>query len=259
MEINQNINCLKEALTLLKMEEDQCVWIGEFVSLFPSDNKFGKDLNRIVQDIWNISTIAHRLEWMRGQIPKDKFVKNMWMNYASLDVDHFHIELRSIMDYLAKIISQSASKPSRLPDSFNSLLKGLTKKKYNNLLERDLIEIVESTRSWFYYLRDRRDAITHKGEYAIVFPETRDGFLFLMANQGFDNLDFKPLIMQNLNCAYFDRYAAILFSKVLVLLENVAKTIGPKFGSKIKGNNARCASSGFIVLRYWIENILDNN
>lgn len=253
-----DLNFLNEASLLLPQENGGCVWRGEFVGLLSSDPRFNRKLHRITADIWNICSLAHRLEWMRYKFQEDACLQKMWSEYAVLDIEHFHTEMRSIMDHIAIIIGASAGKKSgQIPDSFDKLIGWVDQKSNRDKIGEDLALVVESAKSWFRFIRKIRDDVLHRGNYAIVMPEIKDGILFLMYDTDFNDSDFKPIIMHSKDIAYFERYAAICFSRLLIVLENTAKLIRPKLSNAIpSARGAICTGAGFAVLRTWIENLI---
>lgn len=60
-------------------------------------------LKFIQQDIWNIETIALRLEWQKDLWNRKQLNDALWMQFAAVDIDIFHVEIRSILTILLKL------------------------------------------------------------------------------------------------------------------------------------------------------------
>ncbi len=279
--MNKDIAVVKDALSMFsfKQEKQMYIWRSRFVSLngdlhlslfsrhkndcLPIYEKF----HHVVQDVWNIGAIVDRLEWMRKKAIEDDELKNKWMYYASLDIEHFHIEMRAIMNYVAEIIYHMAddNKKGQLPKkSFRKLLNWILKKTGNReLLGEELALIVLSAERWFNKLFPVRDAIMHEGGYSLVFGEPEDGILFQVLNKrniNIVNTLSNKLIMHNdTNVIYFDRYAAILFSYLLVFLDQLAGTVQPILKGKTLNSldqNSENYCFGFAVINRWMENLI---
>lgn len=212
--MSQEVKVIQKALSLFSNHEKMgLVWSGKFVSL-STDLRFWAQQNknliqpailiqRIIQDIWNIGTLIHRLSWFRtAPIDKD-FLSHMWMPYASVDIEHFHVELRSIMDYTGEIISHVANKHGQVPDSFNKLFYWVARKQGNRKrLGEDLALVVESA-AWFPKLRGIRNALIHSGGFTLVFGSPKDGILFQVYKDMASNLIEHKTIMFNEKCCLF--------------------------------------------------------
>jgi hypothetical protein len=142
---------------------------------FPPISSF---MQYISQDISNIETITTRLEWQRDLWSKGDLDIGKWMSYAGCDIDFFHIEMRSIFDYVAKVIQRVSNQPEQVPDkSFNDLRTWLSKSRdTSKLLGEDLAELVLSV-DWFDDLKNVRDVNVHQGGMTLVFLE-KDRILF---------------------------------------------------------------------------------
>ena len=106
---------LKEAINLIHSDEKGYYWTGQFVDTSAQvhiarlhDHSLGQihqAMQNIQMDLWNVSTLIYRLEWFRNfAIQNQLDITHSWSMFASLDVEHFHVELRSILDYTANIL-----------------------------------------------------------------------------------------------------------------------------------------------------------
>ena len=104
---------LKNTLSTINRDKKGYFYSGQFVELLGDVHtnvamgaKFWdlySYLQFINQNIWNIETIALRLDWQKDLWTRDELEDGLWMLFAATDIDHFHVELRSIFDYLAKV------------------------------------------------------------------------------------------------------------------------------------------------------------
>jgi hypothetical protein len=118
-----NIREILQTTKTLLMDEDHA-WAGNFPSLCVEIhievtkqklrdarlNHLNMLTSCISQDIWNIGAIITRLSWMREKACHDSYLKQMWIYFAGADIALFHIEIKSIMDYVAEIIAEYVNK-----------------------------------------------------------------------------------------------------------------------------------------------------
>ena len=128
-------------------------------------------LIHITQDIWNIETLVFRLNWQKELFSGNQLNKILWMQFAACDIDLFHVELRSVFDYLAKLILFFTVKSGEVDTkmSFRELQQWLTRNRGNaKRLGVDLANVVADC-DWFVVLRDVPDSIVHRGGSVIFF------------------------------------------------------------------------------------------
>jgi hypothetical protein len=221
----------------------------------PSIDSF---LDYIRQDIRNIETISTRLAWQRELWLKEQLDALYWMDYAKCDIDLFHIEVRSIFDYLAKIIRRVSDKPKEVPDKgFSVLRTWLTKSQDNQKrLGKDLTDLVLSV-DWFEEVRNVRDVNVHKGGATMVFLEK--GRILFQVWKGFEKLISFPEIMYNENVVDFELYAGTYFGYLIAFLEQASRSIEkrlPPRKSEFGAGNPTIAYRELPAIYTWIERIL---
>jgi len=207
----------------------------------------------IIQDIWNISTIIKRLSWMREKACQDDYLRQMWMFFAGVDIEIFHIELRAIMNYVAELISEYTNKKGVVPTSFRKLYQWLPRNSENQkILGEDFTNLIVSAK-WFPDILNIRDMLIHQGAFTLVFGKPEDGILFQIYRDGYRELISKDFYILKENIASFERYAALYISQLLLFLEQFAKIFRNKlsFTSDIK--DSRISAAGFDVLIQWID------
>ncbi len=178
----------------------------------------------------------------------------MWLPYASVDIEHFHIEHRSIMDYVAELVAHIANKYGKVPETYRKLMNWVSKAGNRNRLGEDLAMVVESAR-WFPDLRGIRDSLIHRGGFTLVFGSPRDGILFQVLKDHVKNLIDHKFLMFNENVVYFDRYAAIYLARLFVFLELLAETIYQRHEFNSIGHSASCSSPGFYTVVGWMNSL----
>jgi len=222
---------------------------------FPPISSF---IQYIYQDVSNIETITSRLDWQRELWKNNKLDVGKWMSYAACDIDIFHIEMRSIFDYVAKVIQRISNQPKQVPDEgFNVLKTWLANKKKNTeRLGEDLAELVLSV-NWFEDLKNIRDKTVHQGAMTLVFLE-KDKILFQI-HKGIENLVNIPEIMYNPNVVIFELYAAMYFGYLVAFLEDFASVIKehlPRGKFSFGAGNPRKQYREIPIIYSWIEELL---
>jgi len=213
----------------------------------------------ISQDVSNVETITSRLAWQRDLWSTNQLEVGKWMSYTRCDIDLFHIEVRSIFDYLAKILKRVSYQPEQVPDQGFNVLKTWLSKSDNNVtkLGPELAELVFSI-DWFDDLKNIRDSNVHKGGMTIVFLE-RDRILFQTV-KSYKNLISIPEIMYNENVVDFELYAAMYFGYLIAFLEDFAKAIEnrlPKGKFSLGVGNPRKVYQELPSIYSWIEKLLN--
>jgi hypothetical protein len=118
----------------------------------------------------NIGAIILRLDWYKTLWNQEGFA-DLWRWFASCDIDLFHVEIRSIFDYLASIIKLVSDSPGQVSDkSFRKLRNWVTKGKSELKVGNDLAQLLLHC-DWFDGLREVRDTLVHRGGFTLVFPE----------------------------------------------------------------------------------------
>lgn len=260
---------LSEALGLIDYDGKEYLWRGYFLD---ASVHLGTALyqdrtleplhwaaRNISQDIWNVCTLAARLEWFSGQvIANDSFQSSvLWSLSAGLDIELFNIELRSILDYAARILGDMANQKGTVPDkSFADLYGWLQKNPRMNTysLGEEATTLVLSA-SWYSELRAIRTAIIHHGAHVLVFGP-KPGIHFLLVDE------FKPLmnwgpLMWNENLVDFELYAGLYFARTLVFLEGLGQLLVARIPNQLTEPQARANFIGLGILKQWISRILN--
>jgi hypothetical protein len=127
-------NVLRSARSLLSLDP-AIGWslVSKFTSLstaFPTLRaeapSFDEDFIRnqllfATHDLWMMCTGLARLAWMKDQAVNDAVLRERWSSYASLDIENWHIQFRSLLDYAANVIWELAERRRQVSNSFTTL------------------------------------------------------------------------------------------------------------------------------------------
>lgn len=211
----------------------------------------------IIQDIWNISIIIAKIDWVRREAARNGDFFNYWASFATSDIEHFHVELRSLLDYVALIASQIANKSGQIPTTFRRLQQW-TKESAGNekRLGTDLARLVSSA-NWAPDIRLVRDSILHLGANTLVLPKPTDRILFQVYGKAWREYIDNELVMDSGNVVDFGLYCAWYTSKLIVFVEELSKVIRTRLGVDTVALDAKSYSPGFGVLKDWIVKLLE--
>ncbi|WP_445664401.1 hypothetical protein [Fodinibius sp. AD559] len=208
-----------------------------------------KNINYIITESWNILTVIYRIEWTKEQLEKGNINESHYTSFLTVDINYFHICLRSIFDYLAQIVRELSENSGQVSESFNKIQNWLNKKGSNkDRLGRELANFVMDC-DWFKDIRGIRDAIVHQGSESLIFVN-EEKILFQVIN-GLQNQLYVPEIMQDGKTVDFRLYAGIYISFLFDYLEDLAELIIETMDLKIKHKTARNYHYGLKVLVKW--------
>lgn len=263
--MSSDLNTIKQALEMFKSDEHGLYLAGTCfdisLNVFGNHNSFeqqnkgrievANNLNLIQQDLWNIATLIERLVWMRKEGDNNQHIDNYWHQYVAVDIEHFHTEIRSILDYISKSIGHALGLSGQLPKSFRKLREGIDK--YRKIPEN--VSSIISNANWFSELRGVRDALIHQGANTIVFGGRSEGILFQILKNDVNRIIDKEIFLFNPNVVYFDRYAAYYFCHLVVLLESIFTELSREWAFKMKFGPTRSFSPGYGVIQDWATNL----
>ena len=113
------IATVERAAGLFGMEGEQVYLTGAFCDLkkrlmfdtsLPAKRRKEANglLSKINDDLWNIAVSFDRIELIRNMAVSEEQIRQRWIAFTRVDIQHFHTEFRSIMDFAAQLISHSA-------------------------------------------------------------------------------------------------------------------------------------------------------
>jgi len=260
---------LNEARRLFhKDDEGKLVLQGEFVD-YSVDSSLGvqtgqatacgaaviaQNLQYITWDLVNLGLILQRMEWLTSLASDGHLDEGKWRRFLSLDIEHFFIEIRSILDYAAPCISAAADQLGCVPpNSFNDIRNWLDKNPGNyKRLGADLVSLVESA-SFFPELKQVRDTIVHRGGLTLVFGKPQDGIRF-QVHKGFNPLVITRSDAHNSNVVDFRLYGSLLLENLLVFVEQLAQALAHRVPVQHYGvGSARLLVGGWEVVLEWFD------
>lgn len=221
-----------------------------------SPDKLQAHLSYIHQDIWNLQTLARRLDWQKSLIANGEIDDLLGSTFVACDINLFHVQFRSLFDYLARVISLISDNPGQVPsNSFEELYNWVRRSESNSRrIGEDLAQIVASC-DWFKDLREIRNSIVHWGGETFVFPEN-NRILFQVYNGFRHNQIHVPEIMFNENIVDFELYGGLLIGYLIAYLENISLVVRRKIDVKQLGGNVKSYHGGLPVIRHWIERVI---
>jgi len=258
----KELEVLNECLSLFSTDEQELHIINSFndvpislklLDLVDGDRTFKRStFSSAWQDIWNISVFVERMDWLRNGVIEGHIEESRWRHYTQVDIGSFHVEIRSAMDHVAEIIADFSNLNGKLPTSFNRLQQRIDK--YSTKLDPEIVKLIKEA-SWFSDIRHVRDSLVHHGGDTLVFCGAKEGITFQIYNDFVHNQVNKSLFMYNQNVAYFEKYAALYFSHLLVFLNNLGNILLSKIPKRTSG--CRSYAQGFKTLHKWTTGLRD--
>lgn len=210
------------------------------------------DVNDIVQDIWNMSSLLLRLRWTREQAKQGLLPTEIWRDFAQLDIENFLVQARSSMDSAAHLIHETLPKGRQLPVSFRRLRDGISK--HRKKLPTNLASLISQAK-WFDLLREARDTLVHSGGMVLVFGMPQDELCAQIYGKNPEGILRHPALMHNENVLYFDRYACLLMANMLVFFDQFAVAIASAREIQLLGGT-ESRSPGFDHLQQQIRELV---
>src|SRR5262245_61027330 len=103
---------IRTILSGFASDENGFCWTGAFVNfhadlteqvrrgaLGATPQQLVSHLDHVVHDVANIGALLERLAWTKGEQVAGRLWLSTWSRFAELDIEHFHLEIRSAMDY----------------------------------------------------------------------------------------------------------------------------------------------------------------
>jgi hypothetical protein len=252
------------------MDEEGCFWSGEFILLLgdlvvASARHKNEILTQILQkhryilqDLSNLGMVLFKLEWIRSHAQNNDSLKSLWFQFATTDIDYFHVEFRSIFDYVAKIIGDITNKPGQITDSFHRLQERLNKPGNRARLGEELAKVVESV-DWFPDVQRLRDTMIHSGSFPHVFSNPEKGILFQSYQNSVEPSITDEMVMYKYNrdVVDFQLYSALYLCKLLLFLDELAKIVRSKLSIKKGREQAKSYSPGLELILSWLDRLTE--
>jgi hypothetical protein len=203
---------------------------------------------------WNVSTAIDRLSWMKTRAADEEEMGGLWQSYAAADIRAIHVEMQSILDFLANLIRAFAPKPEELPEgSFRQLIDWCEKNP--DEIPSGGCTLLDHQREWFDQFRVVRDLLVRLGGETVIYGSPEDGILFQVFRPGHQQVIRKSYLLHNPEAAYFNRYAALLTSRLLCFLHDIAAILTPRIRGDLPDPDTATFSPGRSVLQMWMKNL----
>jgi hypothetical protein len=69
----------------------------------------------VFKDLGSLMTIALRLDWQKALWANGELEDVLWIKFVETDIHLFHVEFRSLFDYLSGLVSAAAVKFGQVP------------------------------------------------------------------------------------------------------------------------------------------------
>lgn len=260
--IQADIEALEHALALSSNDENGFLWRSAFfdlsthASVLHAAGGFPKRraISDALHDLWQLSAIASRVAWSRRMERAGQLDPGMGRSYFELDIDLFHIRLRSMMDHVAKLISLCTEKPGQTPTTFAKLRTYATKRP-DRLPPGVAAELLAA--DWFDEIRAMRDALVHEGGRSMAFySDDVHDLLYQIHRSSSDSMISRPSLVVG-NLAKFDYFVAWSVSHAMRFMDRVgALLVGADTLDEL--GRHRTYSMGYAEWREWMADFLDS-
>jgi len=208
-----------------------------------------------------METIALRLAWQKDLYTQGHLDMVLWITFAASDIEHFHVEFRSLFDYLAKAIRNISDRPGQVTDkgfkklrnSLDASRREVNAERHIHDLGEDLARFVLSC-EWFGDLKQVRESVVHSGGFTLVFP-TEGRILFQVYEKGAKKV-LVPEIMFNANVVDFELYAGLYIGYLIAYLEDFSELARKRLDLEWVDGRTQSYHPGLRVVQDWIKQVL---
>lgn len=251
---------LKRAVSLIRDDEDGTYLSSGFdqmaVSIVLSrEEGYPRALSAVLNSHRDIQTIAHKVRWLADRRDDGDLDQFVWMYFCTSDIVAFHVQMRSVFDYLARFLSSLSRKRGVAPETFDKLRRWIAKPGRERLLGGEVAKVLGDC-EWFEDLRAVRDDLVHRGADTVAFPEA--GRILFQVHTGISRRVLIPEVMFNDNVADFELYAGLLWARLVVFLEDLAAAlVRAQLVTRAEPGEVKAYNSGLGYLREWANRLID--
>lgn len=229
---------------------------------------FYKNLRKMWNHLRNIFTLISMIEELNYK--KEQELPSDWSNRIGLYIKYFHVEFRSLLDFMPKILSETATKKGQIPsESFSKLVTYCSNPEKReiakHLLSDKVVNSISEIGDCFIFVRDIRDFIIHYAAEDLVFggKDTSKGILFTISKFGHHETlirqsfieNYYPIIKYNEDDVFnFEYYATILLLYLLDFLEELSAFYMNKY-KIINKSDCPVGSFGMDIYKQWLQNL----
>lgn len=220
----------------------------------------GEDVARLQAAVVGLSgehssllTILERSEWQKRMAKSGQLDHMSWLFFATLDVEHFYVALRSLFDHLAGVCDAVATKKNQCPTSFSTLWLwcGEMPERAERLLGADLVSLVRAC-DWFESARDTRDGIVHFGALTLAFPSFETVSFKVYAGQRSSVVPDE--LMTNENIADFELFMAWTLGNLGLLMDRLGSLVLMRIAER-EQLHTRVTRPGFATLCVYLDRL----
>jgi hypothetical protein len=207
------------------------------------------------KDVWNLETMIQRSAWQKWLVTSGNLPDDVVVNYIACDIDLFHVQYRSLLDRLAKIVGLLSGRPHVVPDSFRKLKEWLRKPGNSQRIDGQLAQFISSCH-WFDGLREIRDSIVHR--YGRTTVSLKGDKIFFQV-RGLKNDVPLPKAVFNDDLVDFELYSGLMMGYLFGYLENLAAITREKLKLKEYDVEPRNFHGGLRFIRHRIQSLVESH
>jgi hypothetical protein len=209
-------------------------------------------------DFWYISTVLHRMTFVKGLRKNDQLSLVPSFFYLQCDVDSFLVKYRSIFDHFAQIIRLLSDSSGQWPGNNEQI----SFRELRHWAERNPQRIAPKLKKLtkkpqhFDQIRILRDSLVHSDgqtmasivENRIVFQIHKNGFHKVLLNM--------PEVMYNENTVDFEIYASVLIAALINFREDLGRVVKSVLNLDDKTSKPQEKHLGMEIMKDWMEHAL---
>lgn len=206
-------------------------------SLVKDIDGLSKAYMSLFNSIWKASIIFDKIAFNNHLLSTKQIVDMQYAAYARTDIEHFHIIVRSSMDYVINIMSKLIGFKVK-DDSFSKFRNNLND--YTHVLGINISDLISDT-EWYTNLTKVRNKLVHSGAETKVFFNDGSGTVFeIDLNNGKKGENY-----------IFENYAVNYYSEYLSFLDKLGFLLKQKINPKYDQRKFKISGQGLKVLAFW--------
>tara|TARA_Y100000588_G_scaffold84217_1_gene88803 strand:- start:20751 stop:21557 length:807 start_codon:yes stop_codon:yes gene_type:complete len=217
---------------------DLCTYIRRFEpSLVRDVSKFKITYMSLLNSIWKASIVFDKIEFSRHLFNRKQIVDMQHAGFVRTDIEHFHIIVRSSMDYVIEILANLLN--FKIQNSSFSRFRNTIHEK-EDVLGQDISDLIKNT-EWYSKLTKVRNKLIHSGAETPVYFNEGNGTVF--------EIDLNEGVKGEMHI--FEEYAVEYYSEYLYFLDKIGELLIDKLVLKSLPPKFRISGQGIKVLSHW--------
>lgn len=171
--------------------------------------------NAMYHDIHGLAVQVDLLKFLF--IHKGDLVRHKDFLFVSEIVEKYLTNLRSIYDFMAKVLRLSVEDRHLGQinfDSLNSLIESVEKEKTKGKISRELEELLISIKKEFHKVRNLRDSIVHNGEQITILTDEKGYLIEVLSEES-----------NGKNTVYLMDFLSVRTKKMILFGEGIAEIV----------------------------------